>query len=461
MKSLLEGYSSDIMDIVLSTFKNKKKASKNNKQQKDSNYLNGSISNATKNLVMTFPTMCDNSLTPGTASMISKANERNIVTMLQLLFSSMQFNDKTGADVIAKIHKNMKISDFGSLDDAIETLEKYVESANLPDLTKAQLNENVKLIKEQMKTAQKSFPVESLSEKSLNEYSVHNIHGRIVVREAAPQKDEKDKDEQQAKIDALKGQETRDRQLFSSKMQNQLNQNADSVASRLQKQLLDSDIKKSNELQPTLMVVNMNEIVEDENGNPLVVNKKPFIAGIKSRLISVDSSDIIDRMIAKNKTKVNFLNFIRATTGEIKLVKDFLLCIDQAKIDAKNSAKKGEAASIWKALEYRSEKNFRNKHKKSGNDASAITTLVLNQETVNILKKEYDFDLERINNARMILDSYNLLGLFICDESIEVVKVLYNGNDMFEQHAYSSLERESNDSSYKKVINLIGKMNGR
>ena len=87
--------------------------------------------------------------------------------------------------------------------------------------------------------------------------------------------------------------------------------------------------------------------------------------------------------------------------------------------------------------------------------------IYLNQETVNILKKEYDFDIEKIKNARMILDAYNLLGLFIADESIEVVKFLYAGNDRFEQQAYNYLEKESNDNSYRKVINLIGKMNGR
>ena len=208
---------------------------------------------------------------------------------------------------------------------------------------------------------------------------------------------------------------------------------------------------------PTLMVVQFNEL--DKDGKPF--GKKPFVAGIKSRLISVDSSDVVERMIVKNKTKVNFLNFVRAYTGEIKFVRDFLLCIDRAKIDAKNAAKKGEAAQMWKVLENRSSKNFRNKFKRSGNDASAITTLVLNQETVNILKKEYDFDIEKISNARMILDAYNLLGIIIADESIEVVKFLYAGNDMFEQQAYSYLEKESNDGSYKKIINLIGKMNGR
>ena len=116
---------------------------------------------------------------------------------------------------------------------------------------------------------------------------------------------------------------------------------------------------------------------------------------------------------------------------------------------------------MWNVLSNRSIKNNFNKLRRKGNDASSITTLVVNQETVNVMKNEFDFDLENIRNARMIMDAYNFLGIIIADESIEVVKALYAGNDSWEQQAYSYLEKESNDNSYRKVINLMGKMNGR
>ena len=54
------------------------------------------------------------------------------------------------------------------------------------------------------------------------------------------------------------------------------------------------------------------------------------------------------------------------------------------------------------------------------------------------------------------MDAFNLLGIIIADESIEVVKFLYRGNDRFEQQAYSFLEKEDKDKSYKKIINLMG-----
>lgn len=450
-------------------------ARKNRIESEKPVYLGGSISHKTQNLVMTFPTMCDNSLPPSTASMINKANERNIVTMLQLLFSSISIKGSDGAEVLSRIHTNINAS--MGMDEIIDKLDDYAER-NIADSNmrsrlgfneNANINHTLRLMVEELKTPHKSFPVESLSERSLADYTVFNFNDNIVVKEDGPfakyddsmihsmsgdQLDLLNK-QNRARLDrdALNLNQQRAAQDALRNKKNEVDMRYD----MLTKQLLDSDVKKANEMVPSLMIIQYNEMADDGS----FMDRKSFVAGVKSRLVSVDSLDIVERVAVKNKTKLNFLNFVRAWTGEIKFVRDFLLCIDQAKIDAKNSVKKGTAAQMWKVLEQRSSKNYRNKHRRSGNDASAITTLVINQETVNMIKREYDFDLENIANARSIIEAYNLLGLIIADESVEVVKFLYAGNDMFETQAYSYLEKESNDNSYKKVINLMGKMNGR
>lgn len=473
----------DIYDFLKSAIKSSRKG---NYPQASAGqvYLNGSISNKTKQLVMTFPVLCDNSLPPATASMINRANERNIVTMLQLLFASISVEGKDGAKIISQIHKN--INSMG-MDDLIDAMDDFVANQEGAKITGSQIAQYQRLINEQAKLPQKSFPISSFSSRSLNEYSVYNIAGKTVVREDIGQASNEDLDQmtpeerkeyyEKLRILQMQNQINSSKQAEQDRNQDRKQAELDRAADRvrsaqqfklnqdntnqnmqyqvLTKQLLDTDIKKANEMTPTLMIVQFNEV----DGQGRVIGKKSFIAGVKSRLISVDSTDIIDRVIVKNKTKINLLNLIRATTGEIGFIRDFLLCIDQAKIDAKNSVKKGEAAKMWKTLENRSTKNFYNKNRKSGNDASAITTLVINQETVNILKKNYNFDVEKISNAKMLLDAYNLLGIIIADESIEVVKFLYAGNSAWEQQAFSFLEKESNDNSYKKVINLIGKMN--
>ena len=443
-------------------------------------YMRGSLSKYTNDLIMTFPVLCDNSLPPSTVSMINRAHERNIVTMLELLFASAQFNGTDGMEVLNSIHRN--INPNMSMDDyidAVETISKNAAASQGINWESADFRDYVKAMEQKLKEPAKCFPINSFSERSLNEYTVLNINGRTLVKEDNPYSNDMDDDIYWGSDDSvdryskkMRAQKYRDDRYYANsrdrreaerdrrdvaQARRDTMQDVESQVNVLSRRLLDTDVKKANEMQPTLMIVQYNEM--DADGK--IYDKKSFVAGVKARLISVDSNDMVERLIAKNRTKINFLNFIRATTGEISFVKDFLFCVGQAKINAKNAVKKGPAASMWNTLENLSIKNNWNRLRKKGNDASCITTLVINQETVNILKKEYDFDLERINNARMIMDAYNLLGIVIADESIEVVKFLYNGNNVFEQQAYSYLERESNDNSYKKVINLIGKMNGR
>ena len=552
-------------------------------------YLRGSVSNYAKDLIMTFPCMCDNAIPISTASLISKANERYIITMLEMLFASAQMHGDSGADVIASVHKNLK-SNF-SVDDYLDALDNYVGESKEP--SKIEIAIALKEMVNELKKPVQSFPVNSFSETSVFNYEFRKRDGNVSIQEET-KSSTSTTDWYYLYADYVKDVEALDRSTMNSKLVRQIDNinrtynvemdkairaahnnvysekyrvakrkadekyadainsirdkavaandeytlkrleldqklyrynspyiNGKSIAwqpndinkvdttitrteldelerkykegqiskqdldmaiakarderevekhewerqaqqrmelqSRndlFQKRLLDVDVKKANELQPSLMIVNFNTM----NTDGKIYGTSSFIAGVKSRLISVDSMDIVERIVAKNTTKINFLNFIRATTGEIKFVKDFLLSLDQAKIDAKNASKKGMAAVMWKTLENRSIKNNWNRIKRSGNDASAITVLVVSQETANTLMKYHGFDLNKIKNAQFVMDTYNLMGLIICDESVEAARFLYAGNDTWETQAYSYLEKEGKQAAdYKKTINLLNK----
>ena len=533
-------------------------------------YLNGSISDYANDLIMTFPVLIDDSLSPEICSMIGRANERNIVTMLQLLFSSAQMNGTDGKEIIKSIYG--KVKPKMSIEDYIKAVDNYVNydenvsvygriTPKSQAITENLIQDTVKAMCECMKEGLFSFQFgDSINEESLDQYIVrkdkndeiqvvkeaigrhrsriddnpNNKYGgtlfdqyanmnnavfaannpnvapvpQVPVRrgmksdlghsidpeeidnyETALRKsvdpetgiympdprrgdlfDSKSNVHQLRKDynDALKTNaqiKSFNRQAKAAEDKNKFDRIAQANKQKFdtykadldiaQHRILDTDIKKANELQPTLMTVQYNELDSDNS----IYDRKVFVCGVKSRLIPTDPADIIDRIVVKNRTKINFVNLIRATTGEIRFMKDFVLSIDQAKIDAKNSIKKGEAAQLWKALETMSARNNLNKLRKAGNDASAITVLVINKETANLLKKQHKYDIEKPGNAKFIMDVYNLLGIFIVDESIEAVKVIYRGNSMYEQHAFSYLEKEANDKSYKKVINLMGQMN--
>ena len=494
--SVLNEKDDDLISVIkdlVSVVKNPKEQ----KKKKDSNYLGGSISKYSKNMVLTFPVLCDDTLSIETAQMISRVNEKNITTMLQLLFSSMSIKGNNGAEVLAQFHKNIENT---SMDDIVNTLNSIAgtqESA----IERARDREALKIMTESLKSI-KTFPRESLNEKSLSDYLVRNYGNKTIVYEA-PQvdpnieaiknrsaqrgaeaaygqgepKDQREEDKFQYQIYRDQEKDRRDDeksardegkfqyQMYRDQEKDRRDDEKSARDSRrdkrddqndeinfASKQIVPQDVKKANELQPTLMVVKMNDV--DENGN--VVNKMTFYAGVKSRLIACTSMDIVERLVAKNKARLNFKNFLRATSGEIKW-RDFLFCWDQAKVNARNAVKKGEAATMWNLLEKRSTKNNANKIRRSGNDASAITSLVINQETVNYINSTYRIDINSPKEAKKLMDEFNFLAIIICDESNEAARFLYDGNDNYELLSYSALSREVAEKNLKKEINLINK----
>ena len=213
-----------------------------------------------------------------------------------------------------------------------------------------------------------------------------------------------------------------------------------------------TDIKKANELVPTMMVINFYSADTQYTTTAVI--------GIKAKLYPVDSEDAIERIYTKNKDNEGFHNFIRATTREISFWKDFVFALDKAKIDALNSGRRGSKSKIWKVLERRALKGKIKRFIGLGNDAAAISTLVVSKDDVEALKKEYDIDVEKPYVIKPIMDSYSLMGFVIVDEATEVVKFLFDSDDnSFETLTFSHLEREASDNSYKKVINLMTKMN--
>ena len=452
----------DIMNNMLSAAQKVSKDSlKKNSANNSKYYLGGSISRYSKGLVMSFPILCDDTLSLETAQLISKANEKNIATMLEMLFASMSLNGKegeTGKDFIRKFHKNI---DTMSMDDIIDATNDVVnsqvaESGYLKDLSRSEINECISEMCDILKMPAKSFPINSFSESSLNTYLVRETYGKTVVfedREALDREKfeyQQDKDKEKAELDRKNRLEDRADQAASKNRDRMDKFNADNTSMN-QRRILDSDFKKANELQPTVLIINFNTV--NEKG---VIDRKSFVAGVKCRLIASESTDIVERLSAANKTSLSFKNLIRATTGEINFVRDFILAVNQQKIDAKNDVKKGEAAKVWATLKKRSVSNNARKLSRDKNDASAITTLVVSQDTVNYIKAANNgFDISIAKNAVKIMDNFNLLCLVVADEANEVAKFLYDGNSEFEMVSYRALDKNDKDKEMRQAVNLL------
>lgn len=378
--------------------------------------------NANK-LILVFPVLCTKGISTETASIITKAIEKNCVNLLELLFASIQLNDTENLnDYISKFHSNISIGDKITVDDFIgftKTLESAVDTGDIKVTDR--------VVYESFKNGMKEFS--NVAKTSLNEHSLSDFvcrkttSGYETILEAGHDRRYNKNDTTSDKINA-----------FVEKMS-------------------ENDIKKANELMPTKIVVNF---YDKEHGQTF----KNAIIGVKCKLYPVDSMEIIERISSKYADTNWMRELVRASTGEISFWRDFVFALDRARVDALNSARKGSSAKMWKVLERRATKNRLSKWKANRADSSPITTLVVSQDELEYLKKEYDINLENRNIALKLMEEYNFMGIVIVDEPAESASFIWDeGNDAhYETLSFRNLERESNDKDFRKVISLMTKI---
>lgn len=220
-------------------------------------------------------------------------------------------------------------------------------------------------------------------------------------------------------------------------------------------QVLQTDVKKANEAQPSLMIVNFN--TQHKETGRTVYNT--CIIGVKALLHYVDPQDIVNRVLLKQEDSRGLFNLIKATTGEIAFFRDFLFSIKRAKVDAVAKAGKGSSDRIWKLLELRADHlNMARAARRGQADCSAIATLVISQAEVDHIKQYHRIDLNKAGALQSILRGYNMMCGVIVDMVEEKCDFLWDdGTKMFETLSFMSLEREDSGSLYKKVVNLAMK----
>lgn len=567
MSTLFESAIGDIIDVIVAIGDIIKDDDVNglvgtiNKKFSKKNPYTGSLTRQANKLVMTFPVLMSNTINPETALMISKAIERKMVVILQMLFaSSILIQDGEDANVQNVIKKFYTGIDFSTMniDDVINVLDRYdglTEGQKISlkraiiDGTKALSEANLAGLR--MPVAE----IDMFNEDSLNSYTLHKsgnitkenllsednavdayinspgtIHGaaqsiaddyqaialkiynqdyQTIERYAKTNDKEskrmldtihsiykdyqnnlnldfnkmqaqhekiqkainldlaisKDKREEAMNVallkkyqEELKNAKTREeREARLERIQTALHtQNlVNAKQDFFKKQLLDSDVKKANEMVPSMLVVDFHvggANMDTVNGTGIV--------GVKTRIVPVGSNEIIDRIASKSKDRAKLVNLIKATTGEIKFMKDFVLNIDRAKVDAVARSKRGSVNPMWRVLERRANKANLRKALSQRNDASPITTLVMTTEEVDYLKKTQGIDLNNVSIANDMLNAYNLMGIAIVDESAEVVKYLWDGElNAYEPVSFIAMEKEDREGggTYKKVINLMAK----
>lgn len=418
----------------------------------------GSISRQASNLVLVFPVIVSNALNIKTASIISKAIERKCVSLLQILFASINFTDDQNLyDFISQFHSNLNAR--LTLDDFIKFAGNMTESGKITISDEEAYN----AVMEDMRNIN-YYLKDTFNETSINDYiSKTDMYGEThIIKESDHRYHHIGNDDAKKAFDqltdAISKSGTNITNIVDGGRRGGGDKKSDVPTLKDQveyfsKQLLPQDVQKANELQPTLVAVNFTTVADG------TTNRTTGIIGVKAKIYPVDSMEIISRVSSKYKDSNSLFNLIRATTREISFFKDFAFAVEKAKLDAVNMAKGSNNAKMFKLLERRAAKNrFSALLKK--NDASPITSLVMSQEEVEYLRKYNNIDMDKQQVTRAILEAYNLMDIVIADESLEIAKFLFDdGDGIYDVLPFDNLEKEAKDNSYKKMINLMSKIN--
>lgn len=425
------------------------------------NARTGSIAKQASNLILVFPVLCSTSLSIQTATIISKAIERKCAALLQILFAAVNMTNATNIyEYIGNFHSN--INKQLDLDEFLNAMDRLSESGII-QITDA---EAYNAVKEDMRNL--NYFLDDLYDDTIpiTEFvSKTNLYGESqIVCEAKGGggkggRNPKTFNVPDTVVSDIASKVAKELKDDRPRTYGNANRNRDDIPSLkdqmeyFKNQLLPQDVEKANELMPTMMAVNFTYY---KNGAEI---RQTGIIGIKAKLYPIDSMDIVTRLASKYSDKNTLFQFVKASTREISFFKDFLFAVDKAKLDGIYMASNSNNAKIFKLLERRAAK-YRFSALLRKNDASPITTLVMSQDEAEYLKRYNSLDVNNPNICKPVMNAYNLMCITIADESLEVAKFLYDdGDNIFESLSFDGLEKEAKDSSYKKVVNLMSKIN--
>lgn len=517
MGNTLHEASSDTVDTIVQIAKGLSNVATNKVGDKSS-YSYSSIAKAASKLIAVFPVLTSRTVSFDTARMTSKYIEQ--ISCQFFMFALQQANisnAKDGIEYLRQFHQNLNMGDDNT-DAVIAAMQSWIdaynanknENATFADVLQNDIlsesyvdpfmmqSDNVKISAADMRdimhlmqeNANIKFYDTKLNPLSIDDYVVREFAGGnysvtispYTLNEAKldPQKannsykenkeqhrheeemdkgyTERYKADRRAEAERQKEanrKEEADRQYNDQKAKESKEQLDRDNANKMRANtafLKDQDIKKMNDAVPSILIVKFYQ--KNENNDVSGVATE-FLIGIKSKVVPITTTEILRRIMNDNKDGQKFLKFMRVITGELK-ASDVILGLSRITDDVKSYKVKGARGDIWTLLQNRAVAAKEQVRSGKHNDFSAITTVLISQQDADELYREENFDINDPKNAIHFMQSYNLMGFAIADDSNEVLHLLLdNGSKSFEDISYRMLERETQDSTYKKLINLM------
>lgn len=401
---------------------------------------NDSLAKKAKEGILQFPAICSNSLDADTLSMASKALERNYATFAQIVYTMncvAQVDEIKGVgDFINKFHTN--IGNTGTIDVLNLALKEALEDYSQTELdgmvletilckgsTNTIIHENSINLKEYMS----GFNLDVLNDL----FMPADIRKEIIEENIAYNKNHR-------KYGDI---------LLEAEDEKNPNLNRIVIPSKV---LDNNELKKANELVPTTLTLKINFM--DKNGN--LAGERTFNIGVKVTLHPASSEEIINNLCSARDT--GFFKFIRWTTGELSLVKDVLLNLNEIKLDVVNkTAGKSGWFSTFKRLKAKS--TILSKFSKGAQGFHPLGTIIISMDEAEIIKNKSGLDLTRVSDVKKVMDKFMLLGFVILDPATQTSMFIFDDSPDFEMQPFSGLKREGNGSNtdLKELLKVMNR----
>lgn len=392
-----------------------------------------SISSYSSGNIFYFPVVISDQCTLEEVKMISRALEKQYAAFVAACVSLVPFHKvDDNADIqsyLQTFHQNIGINQIDAAG-AIFQLGKAMSESTMSAEDNAKADAEAERLWKMSLSKNESFVELSLKKfKSINESTDQRDHldpycRRLVARYkgelSKPNNENFTVDENYPSLkDMEKNQVFPDKEVFTN-----------------------TDMKKANELLPTIIKANIGFIVGKEER----VIKQEILIGIKTYIHKYSSKVLIEDLYQTIKTNRKFLQFVKFVTGEEKSLADLLFGMEKIKFDVSSAKKAGVGDAQIKMIKKRSRMKKLSVPMIMKNYTPNVSYVITSNE-VGLLKSLYGVDILTGNSISKIMDENYMLGFVILDQMNESAFISYEGhNYQFQEYPYTYLEREAVES---------------
>ena len=349
--------------------------------------------------------------------------------------------DPTPLSYLKKLHQNFKLESYEEGEESMESfMEKVYDGShrlymnpektygilfNVANQTSLEMMESHK---EQLSEFMTEFNLEPLEVMEADEVNPEYLFGKAV----------------------LQGEIEKNR---LDRQNEKLRQSDDGIAPKL---LTDREVKRANDMMPYGIQVRLIAV----NDKKEFVQYIDFIVGVKTILHPVPSDDMIENIARAVQNRSVFFKFLRWTTGEISLIKDIILNLNDIKTDVASRSRQNNSSPFFNTLKRLKNRKISVSNLTVPHALIPNTPIVITSYEADYLKNNLGIDVRNEVTVKKLIDSLFLMAFIILDEGTNTISVLYDGDDAFQIYALETLEKELMMNS-NKLGREIGRMISR